>query len=415
MDTFEAFLRGRGKIDDVHLPYYLKWVQMYENFLHSQSSETPIVELVERFLTFLEKRYEPWKVKQARYALQLYLYYRSRGKALMPTRKQAPLPMGPKDWKSMEGTIVRLMRLQHYSLRTEKSYVSWILRFKSFLHGAEPGGIKEQDLRNFLSYLAVERKVAAATQKLAFNALLFLYRNVLGVEIKGLATVVPSNVPRKLPVVLTTEELREVLCKMSGTSHLMATLIYGGGLRLQECLSLRVKDVDFSRNCLTVRAGKGNKDRQTVLPERVCETLRCHLESVRALFDKDREEGVAGVVLPGALDRKFPAASIEWSWFWVFPSSSLSVDPLTKVVRRFHVYPTTLQRAFRLAVMASGITKRATVHSLRHSFATHLIENGYDIRTIQELLGHSDLSTTMIYTHVASRNKLGVSSPADAL
>jgi integron integrase len=307
------------------------------------------------------------------------------------------------------------MRIRHYSLKTEKAYLSWIRRFGAFVQQRKPGTLSDQELRNYLSYLAVEKAVAAATQKLAFNALLFLYRNVLGIEIEGLSTVVPSHIPRRLPEVLSVEELRKVFSCMSGTSLLMAKLIYGGGLRLQECLSLRIKDLDFSRNCVTIKGGKGDKDRQTVLPERVCDELKRHLERVRGIFDRDRGERVAGVVMPGALERKFPAASTEWAWFWVFPSPNLSVDPHSRVVRRFHVYPSTLQRAFRLAVQESGLTRHATIHTLRHSFATHLIEKGYDIRTIQELLGHADVSTTMIYTHVASRNKLGVTSPADAL
>lgn len=195
----------------------------------------------------------------------------------------------------------------------------------------------------------------------------------------------------------------------------MASLIYGGGLRLQECLSLRIKDIDFLRNCLSIRAGKGNKDRETVLPEKLCEKLKRHLVHVRAVYEKDRKESIAGVSMPGALDKKYGNASTEWSWFWVFPSVTLAIDPFTHVVRRFHVYPTTLQKAFRQAVQEAGITKRASIHTLRHSFATHLIERGYDIRTIQELLGHSEVSTTMIYTHVATKNKLGVISPMDAL
>jgi integron integrase len=331
----------------------------------------------------------------------------------MPHRSRQSL--GPLGWDTIEDRVTRLMRLKHLSFRTEKSYLSWIVRFKSYVHEKECIALTEQDLKNFLSYLAVERKVAAATQKLAFNALLFLYRNVLAVEICGLGTVVRSKIGRRLPVVLSIEEVRKVFSQMDGANLLMATIIYGSGMRLQECLSLRVKDVDFTRNCITIRGGKGNKDRETVLSETVGERLMSHLERVRAVFDMDRKNSVAGVSLPGALDRKYQSAGEEWSWFWVFPSGNLAIDPLTQVVRRYHVYTTTLQKAFRQAVRASGITKHATVHTLRHSFATHLIEKGYDIRTIQELLGHSDVSTTMIYTHVATRNKLGVASPADSL
>jgi integron integrase len=215
--------------------------------------------------------------------------------------------------------------------------------------------------------------------------------------------------------VLSREEVRRIFARLQGTHHLMATLIYGAGLRLQECLSLRVMDIDFDRGCLRVRSGKGGKDRETVLPAKVCVLLRKHLAAVHALHERDRRHSTAGVVLPDALDRKFASASHEWKWFWVLPSASLSIDPGTGIVRRWHVYPTTFQKAFHRAVGEAGITKHASVHTLRHSFATHLIEKGYDIRTIQESMGHSDVSTTMIYTHVATKNSLGVASPADTL
>ncbi len=332
-----------------------------------------------------------------------------------PPRSTQNASLGTLSWSSVEDRVVQRLRLMHLSYRTEKSYLSWLARFRSFVHEKSCSTLTEQDLKNFLSFLAVERKVAGATQKLAFNALLFFYRHVLDVEIGGLSTVVRSKIGRRLPVVLSKEEIRKVFSHLEGTHLLMATVIYGSGMRLQECLSLRVKDIDFSRNCLTIRGGKGNKDRETVLSERVAEKLKRHLETIRVLFDKDRVNSVAGVSLPGALDRKYQKAGEEWAWFWVFPSANLCIDPLTREVRRYHVYPTTLQKAFRQAVRGAGITKQATIHTLRHSFATHLIEKGYDIRTIQELLGHSDVSTTMIYTHVATRNKLGVASPADSL
>jgi integron integrase len=309
----------------------------------------------------------------------------------------------------------RLMRLKHLSLRTEKTYLAWIARFLAFTANLESQTLTEENLKHYLSYLAVERKVSAATQKQAFNALLFLYRNVLSREIIGLQSVIPSRKPRKLPVVLTKEELRRIFRHLSGTSRLIAAVIYGGGLRLQECLCLRVKDLDFARNCLVIRAGKGEKDRETVLPERLVGELKRHLARVRTLHERDRRQSLAGVWIPEALARKYSGAKSDWSWFWVFPSSKLSIDPLSGVVRRHHLYPSTVQKAFHQAVTRAGLVKQATVHTLRHSFATHLVEKGYDIRTIQELLGHADVSTTMIYTHVATKNKLGVSSPLDTL
>jgi integron integrase len=307
------------------------------------------------------------------------------------------------------------MRLKHLSYRTEKSYLAWMARFLAFSASTDPKALTEEHLKHYLSYLAVERKVAGATQKQAFNALLFLYRKVLGREIIGLETVIPSHRLRRLPVVLTKEEIREIFHYLSGVHRLIAAVIYGGGLRLEECLCLRVKDVDFARGCLVIRAGKGDKDRETVLPERLAGELRRHLVRVRALHERDRRRGLAGVWMPEALARKYGAAAKDWTWFWLFPSSKLSIDPATGIVRRHHLYPTTLQKAFQRAVASSGLTKRATLHTLRHSFATHLVEKGYDIRTIQELLGHADVSTTMIYTHVATRNKLGVASPMDSL
>jgi len=307
------------------------------------------------------------------------------------------------------------MRLRHLSLISEKAYLSWIRQFRAYVNDKACGRLTEQDLKSFLSFLAVEKKVAAATQRLAFNALLFFFRNILRIEILGMATVVPSRVPARLPVVLTREEIVKVFSHLQGPCLLMTRLIYGGGLRLEECLSLRVKDIDFERNCLVVRGGKGNKDRETVLPEKVIHEINRHLLKVRALYEKDNAANGAAVMIPGALGRKYVNVSHDWGWYWVFPSESLSVDPISRAVMRFHIYPTTLQKAFRRAVRAAGIVKQASVHTLRHSFATHLIERGYDTRTVQELLGHTKVSTTMIYTHVARKNKLGVMSPVDAL
>jgi integron integrase len=419
MQSFRDFLGSTGGIEIRRQPSLLRWVKIYVAQAKRESINS---QAMNDFLVSLSSKCPPWEVNQARRALQLYSYYRARNglpkedsSAAARTEKKSYPKSIPASWDLLEDEFIRIVRLKHLSLKTEKSYLSWILRFKSYIQSKPCHAVSEQDLKNFLSFLAVERKVSAATQRLAFNALLFLYRNILAVTINELGTVVPARIPRRLPVVLTSDELKKIFAGLNGTCRTMAALIYGGGLRLQECLSLRVKDVDFERGCLSIRAGKGGKDRETVLPESLVAELRQHLAGVKDLYDRDRRKGLPGVSLPGALENKYTSASKEWGWFWVFPSASLAIDPRTRAVLRYHVYPTTLQKAFRDAVRASGVTKRASVHTLRHSFATHLIEKGYDIRTIQELLGHSDVSTTMIYTHVATRNKLGVTSPADSL
>lgn len=308
-----------------------------------------------------------------------------------------------------------VVRLQHKSFRTEKTYVGWIRRFLAY---AKPRSLDELDdaaVRRYLSYLAVERAVAASTQQQCFNALLFLYRHVLRKEIDGLDQTIRARRPARLPVVLTRSEVRSLIGALARPYDLMAKIIYAAGLRLRECLGLRIQDLNFEGEALTVRSGKGMKDRVSLLPRSIHQDITTHLVDVRARYDEDRREGNPGVPLPYALSRKLARAWTEWNWYWVFPSPRLSEDPRTHRVYRFHVYPATLEKHIRDAVIELQIPKRATVHSLRHSFATHLIEDGYDIRTVQELLGHASVQTTMIYTHVVSRNKLGVRSPLDGL
>lgn len=318
------------------------------------------------------------------------------------------------DWLFLESEMRRVLRLRHTSLRTEKSYLGWFRRFRVFT-GERPGvELRAGDVVRFLSHLAVDVDVAPSTQNQAFSALLFLFRHVLGRELDVGSTVRARAKPR-LPVVLSRGEVGRVLGLLGPPFGLMAQVIYGAGLRLQECLELRVKDVLLDEGLILVRSGKGDKDRRTVLPESVRESLEVHLGRVRALHEQDRSQGVPGVALPHALERKFVRAGELWPWFWVFPARSLSVDPRSRVVRRHHQHPSAFQKQFKGAVARSGIAKPATIHTLRHSFATHLLEAGTDIRTIQELLGHRDVQTTMIYTHVASKNRLGVCSPLDAV
>ena len=307
------------------------------------------------------------------------------------------------------------IRARHYSRRTEQAYWYWIRQF-IFFHGKRhPAQMGAAEVTAFLSWLATERDVAAATQGQALSALLFLYQQVLGVKLPWLAELVRAQRPVRLPTVLSEAQVRRLLEALEGGARLMAGLLYGAGLRQIECLTLRVKDVDFAYRQILVRDGKGAKDRVTMLPEGLVQPLQAHLGKVRALHQRDRKEGFGEVFLPHALARKYPRAAREWGWQYLFPSALRSADPESGAVRRHHVHPDTLGRAVKRAARAAGIVKPVTCHTLRHSFATHLLERGYDIRTVQELLGHSDVSTTMVYTHVMNRGARGVKSPLDRL
>jgi len=307
------------------------------------------------------------------------------------------------------------VRARHYSRRTEKAYVAWIRRYILFHGKRHPLEMGAPELTRYLSSLAVEGNVAASTQNQALSALLFLYREVLEQEVPWLDDVVRARRPVRLPVVLTRDEVRAVLRQLRGTPRLMAILLYGSGLRLLECARLRVKDVDFGRNQIIVRAGKGDKDRTTTLPTIISVELARHLDVVKKQQDLDLRQGAGWVELPWALARKYPNAGREWAWQWVFPATRFYVDRVTGQRRRHHLHESVVQRAVKDAVRLAGIPKRATCHTLRHSFATHLLEDDRDIRTVQELLGHRDVSTTMIYTHVLNRGPAGVRSPADQM
>ena len=307
------------------------------------------------------------------------------------------------------------IRFKHYSIRTEHTYVDWIKRFIRHFGKRHPKDMGADEVQSFLTHLAVAGNVAASTQNQAKSALLFLYKEVLALELPWLDKVEAARTPKRLPVVLTRDEVMAVLLRLEGRHGLIARLLYGTGLRIMECLRLRIKDVDFERGEILVRDGKGAKDRVTMLPASVIPALREHVERVRELHRQDLAAGYGEVHLPYALDRKYPSAGREWMWQYVFPSASLSIDPRTGVVRRHHVQDQSVQRAIRQAVRDAGINKPATPHTFRHSFATHLLDSGYDIRTVQELLGHSDVSTTMIYTHVLNRGGRGVASPLDRL
>ena len=307
------------------------------------------------------------------------------------------------------------IRARHYSRRTEKTYWYWVRYFIFFHRKRHPAQMGAAEVTGFLSWLATQRNVAAATQNQALSALLFLYKQVLGYDLPWLGELVRAQRPVRLPVVLTEVEVRRLLASLEGAARLMVGLLYGAGLRQIECLSLRVKDIDFAYRHIVVRDGKGAKDRVTMLPENLVQPLQAHLGKVRALHRRDLAEGCGAVWLPHALSRKYPRAAREWGWQFVFPSGNRSADPESGVVRRHHVHPDTLTRIVKRAAAAAQIVKPVGCHALRHSFATHLLERGYDIRTVQELLGHSDVSTTMIYTHVMNKGARAVKSPLDRL
>ncbi|WP_151194551.1 integron integrase [Candidatus Symbiobacter mobilis] len=311
--------------------------------------------------------------------------------------------------------IREALRLRHYSLRTEQAYIHWTKRF-IFFHGKRhPRELGPHDVEAFLTSLAVEGGVSASTQAQALAALLFLYKQVLEIDLPWLDDVVRAKRPQRLPTVLTPDEVARMLACMESTHALMANLLYGTGMRLMECLRLRVKDVDLARREITIREGKGNKDRRTMVPVSLISALEKQLDTVRVLWQRDLTNALPGVQLPNALERKKPEEGKLLAWYWLFPGRELSTDPRSGVRRRHHAHEQGIQRAIKRAVLAAGITKPASTHTLRHSFATHLLESGQDIRTVQELLGHSDVRTTMIYTHVLNRGPMGVVSPLDRL
>lgn len=408
MKKYEDYLTNVHRIKNTMTPYYLRWVKEAYGYSNTPLT-TPIPEAEKTmYLNHCSKQHEDWQVQQADESIRLYIYFLS-------ISMDTPLLPNPAldDWAAFGGEMKRALGLRHRAIRTKKTYLHWLRQFYRFVNGKTPSELDDKDVVNFLSHLAVEKNVTSSTQNQAFSALLFAYRHVLNVDIENLNNTVRAPRRQTLPVVMSRNEVMRLLDKLKGVNRLIGSINYGCGLRVSECLSLRVKDIDFDRNIVMVCNGKGGKDRQTVLPESIKEPLKHQIQQIRKIHEKDRADNVPGVYMPNALDRKYPNAGKEWRWFWVFPSYKLSTDPESGIVRRHHKYIKGYQQAIRTGAFDADITKRVTTHTLRHSFATHLLEGGTDLRTIQELLGHSDIKTTMIYTHVASKNKLGVKSPLD--
>jgi len=311
--------------------------------------------------------------------------------------------------------VKNVIRLRHYSLSTERTYLGWIARLKTYVRDREPHLLEADDVKKYLTHLALHGRVSASTQNQAFNALLFLYRHILHTEMDDLTSVVRAKRKMNLPTVLSRDEVKKLLSSLDGPYLFMAQLMYGCGLRLMECLRLRIKDVDLENDLLMVRSGKGEKDRALMIPEKIKEELSKHVASVKEVHDQDVKMGYGEVSLPDALEKKCPGAPKEWGWQWMFPAEKLSVDPRTGKVMRWHIHPSAIQRAVKEAVMKAGVPKMASCHTLRHGFATHLLEAGHNIRTIQELLGHKHVNTTMIYTHVIRKKPSEIRSPLDGL
>ncbi len=307
------------------------------------------------------------------------------------------------------------LRVLHYSIHTEKSYLDWVKRFIFFHNKNHPSNMGSNEIERFLEHLAVEKKMAASTQNQALSAILFLFKEVLKQDPGWINDSKRAKRPKKLPTVFSVDEIKTILSQLDGVHWIMAHLMYGAGLRRMECVRLRVKDIDFGLNQILIRSGKGNKDRVSVFPNMVKEPLKLHLEKVKHLHEKDLKEGYGEVYLPFALEKKYPLANREWLWQYVFPSQKMAKDPRSGQVRRHHINEQVIHRKIKSAIHLAGITKQGSCHSLRHSFATHLLESGYDIRTIQDLLGHKDIRTTMVYTHVLNSGGRGVISPSDIL
>jgi len=404
--------------------YYISWAQTFERFLNGLPLSEASLDMVKSFLADIARdgRIKEWQQDQARHALEILYdeYLKIDFKA--PGAWQGPFKDAVKDphgFEILHGGLLRRVeaecRVRHYSIRTEEAYVTWARRFLSFCNSQDTAQLGPQDIKKYLEFLAQERNVSAGTQNQALNALVFLFTQVMKKEPGDFSDFARARKPVRVPTVLTKNEMNMLLGRLDGECLVMAGLLWGSGLRVMECMQLRIKDIDFETGQITIRNGKGAKDRVTMLPERFAGPLREQIERTKKIYEEDRAHDTEGVYMWPGLERKYPTAGKEWIWQYVFPAQRLSVDPRSRAVRRHHVDPDVLQRRIKQASQEAGITKQVSCHTLRHSFATALLQSGSDIRTVQELLGHSDVATTMIYTHVLNKpGMVPVVSPADA-
>ncbi len=417
LPDFQSFLISSKLTQEKNIPFYALWASRFLTFVNKKGRRN-IDELVSEFLEEQKKmrKMEDWQIRHVELALKLYLDYFCARTILQEAAGGEGSEINRNKFAVME-EMKRLIRLKHYSYSTERAYLDWVKRF--FVYIAETHkntySISEKDLKNFLTWLAINQRVSSSTQNQAFNALLFLFRDVLGKDVGDLRGTIRAKRGVRLPVVLTMEEIKSILSQLSGRNLLVAQLLYGSGLRLMECARLWVKDVDLDGNTLYVRSGKGDNDRTTILPRAAKESLKDHLEQVKVLHEKDLEAGHGEVHLPTALDKKSPNAGKDWAWQYIFPANQLSVDPRTGKIRRHHISDKAIQSAIGVALKKAAIPKHATVHTLRHSFATHMLMNGINIREVQELLGHKNVETTMIYTHVIRDMTNAPKSPLDLI
>ena len=418
LPDFQEFLRDNNLVPERNISYYALWVSKFLSF-SNKNEDLTIENKKTKFIDELLKKQnvEDWQKEQAETAITLYIgsFEKNPFPKLRTSRS-----IDISEYKLILSEIKGLIRLKHYSYSTERSYLNWIKRFFDYIRETKnkvpcKANIEIADVRNFLSYLAINEQVASSTQNQAFNSLLFLFKNLLKKDLSNLGTVVRAKRGVKLPVVLTFDEVKAILTNTEGRALLILRILYGCGLRQMEVLRLRVKDVDFGLNSIFVRNSKGDKDRNTVLPEAVKDSLRLHLENIRKLHEEDIKNGYGEVYIPDALSRKYPQAAKEWKWQYVFPSSKLSVDPRSGKIRRHHISEKVLQAAIKNACRKAKISKLVTTHTFRHTFATHLLMNGINIREVQDLLGHKHVETTMIYTHVLRNMSNAPKSPLDTL